>query len=129
MRSADLTKVWSAPDNARLTPKQQSFRLPVHVAAKLDALCAIFPSKTKTEIVGDLLATALDEVEASLPTHRRRQVDEDPDYGAVYELDGPRLDFQRLANKRYKEIEKELGNKNPGDLYSGGLVDFEHAPE
>ena len=128
MRPADLTKVWSAPDNSRLTPKQQSFRLPVHVAAKLDALCTIFPNKTKTEIVGDLLATALAEVESSLPTHRARQIDEHPDYGAGYALAGPRVEFRRLANKRYQELEKELGNKNPEALYAEALVDYENPP-
>lgn len=62
MKSPDLHKVWSAPGNSRLTAKQQSFRLPTHVAAKINALCDVFPNKTKTEIVGDLLAAALDEL-------------------------------------------------------------------
>ena len=129
MKPADLTKVWSAPDNSRLTPKQQSFRLPVHVAAKLDALCLMFPNKTKTEIVGDLLATAIDEVERNLPATRGRQIGEHPDYGAEYAMVGPRVEFQHLANKRYKEIERELGTKNPGDLYRAQLVDLENPPE
>ena len=55
MKTADLHQIWSAPDNSRLTAKQQSFRLPVHVAAKLEALVALFPNKTKTQIVADLL--------------------------------------------------------------------------
>lgn len=38
MKASDLVTVWSAPDNSRLTAKQYSFRLPVHVAAKLAAL-------------------------------------------------------------------------------------------
>ena len=129
MKPADLSKVWSAPDNSRLTPKQQSFRLPVHVAAKLNALCETFPNKSKTEIVGDLLATAIDEVEQQLPTVRGRQVNEDPDLGAIFELEGQRVEFRRLANKAFKEIERELGTKNPGDLYPGGLVEAENDPK
>lgn len=35
MKASDLVTIWSAPDNSRLTAKQYSFRLPVHVAAKL----------------------------------------------------------------------------------------------
>jgi hypothetical protein len=128
MKPADLTKVWNAPDNSRLTPKQQSFRLPLHVAAKLDALCELFPNKSKTEIVGDLLATAIDEVEQHLPTVRGAQVNDDPDFGAIYALHGPRVDFQRLANKFYKELERELGNKNPTDLYTANLVESEKDP-
>ena len=44
----------------RLTAKQSSFRLPVHVAATLSALCELYPNKTRTQNVGDLLATAID---------------------------------------------------------------------
>lgn len=128
MKPGDLTKVWTAPDNSRLTPKQQSFRLPLHVAAKLDALCTIFPAKTKTEIVGDLLATAIDEIERELPSHRGSQIDHTARTGAIYALAGPRAEFRRLANKNYRELERGLGNKNATDLYADDLVDFEREP-
>lgn len=130
MKAADLSKVWSAPDNSRLTRKQQSFRLPVHVAAKIEALCELYATKSKTEIVGDLLATALDEVVCSLPAARGRQINEDPGVGAVFEEQGVIADFRRYANKHYKELERELGNKNPADLYPPGTyVVTEREPE
>ena len=129
MKAADLSKVWGAPDNSRLTSKQQSFRLPVHVAAKIDALCEIYPSRSKTEIVGDLLATALEEAIANLPAERGRQTGNDPELGGLFEESGLRADFRARANKRYKEIERELGNKNPGELYSGSYVIAERDPE
>ena len=128
MKAAELSKLWGAPDNSRLTPKQQSFRLPVHVAAKIDALCEIYPNKSKTEIVGDLLATALEDVIANLPADRGRQVGDRPETGAMFEECGLRAEFRARANKRYKEMERELGNKNPGDLYSGEWVITERAP-
>lgn len=121
MKPGDLTKVWTAPDNSRLTPKQQSFRLPLHVAAKLDALCTIFPNKTKTEIVGDLLAVAIDELERDLPTYRGEQVADHPDHGAIFRVHGQRIEFRRLANKLYRELEKGMGNKNAPDLYDEDL--------
>ena len=37
MNPETLVAFWSAPDNSRLTPKQYTFRLPTHVAAKLRA--------------------------------------------------------------------------------------------
>jgi hypothetical protein len=49
MKAADLVNLWNAPDNSRLTTKQLSFRLPVHVAAKLPALCDLYPNKNRTE--------------------------------------------------------------------------------
>ena len=68
MKASDLVTVWSAPDNSRLTAKQYSFRLPVHVAAKLAALEEMYPTKSRTQLVGDLLSAAIAEVEKSFPS-------------------------------------------------------------
>ena len=59
MKNSELVKVWALPDNSRVTSKQLFFRLPVHVTAKIYALSDLFPNKTKTEIIGDLLTNAL----------------------------------------------------------------------
>lgn len=124
MKSSELHKLWDAPDNSRLTSKQFSFRLPVHVAAKLAALCELYPRKSRTEIVGDLLSTVLEEVEQGLPY----RVDSDEDvaegrkhFGPGYEpeITGPREDFRHFANKHYQELERELGNESPGLIYQG----------
>ena len=48
MKASDLANIWASPDNFRLTSKQSSFRLPVHVAARLAALSEIYPQRTKT---------------------------------------------------------------------------------
>lgn len=126
MKSADLHKVWGAPDNSRLTAKQFSFRLPVHVAAKINALCDIFPNKTKTQIVGDLLTTALDEVISSLPSVRGEELGEHPDEGVYYRETGLIATFRSRANKYFKELERELGNKAAPDLYDGDYVVFKN---
>ncbi len=118
MKATDLSKVWGAPDNSRLTRKQQSFRLPVDVAAKLEALCELYPQRTKTEIVGDLLRVAIEEAYLGLPAEPGEQVDEDSEHGAICEETGPRSQFRALANKHFRELEKELGNKNPEELYT-----------
>ena len=61
MKNSELVKVWALPNNSQVTSKQLFFRLPVHVAAKITALSDMFPNKTKTktEIIGDLLVSAL----------------------------------------------------------------------
>lgn len=61
MKASDLTKVWTMPDNARLTAKQYSIRLPVHVAAKISALCDMDLKENRTEIIGDLLTAAIND--------------------------------------------------------------------
>jgi hypothetical protein len=123
MKSSDLHIVWTTPDNSRVTSRQYSFRLPVHVAAKIEALCEMYSTRTRTEIVGDLLASALQEVETSFPTVKGRKFGEDPDTGeTVYEDLGPTARFRKIANRYYVEIEKELGTEKPTPLYSGDLV-------
>lgn len=116
MKSSDLHNLWNAPDNSRITAKQYSFRLPVHVAAKLSALAEMYPQKSRTEIVGDLLSTALEELALSLPQYNGQVIHILPDGEEIYELCGPRCDFWNLANKYYQELEKEMGNPNPPTL-------------
>lgn len=120
--------MWAGPDNSRLTNKQFSFRLPVHVAAKLAALCEIYPQKNRTQIVADLLTTALDDLEKNLPEALGdfAQDEVDPHMAEVlgckageklYYLGGARGRFRNLANMHYQDIEKELGNDKPGRLF------------
>jgi len=112
MEPQDLVKVWDAPDNSKLTPKQLSIRLPIHVAAKISALCDLYPRKTKTEIIGDLLSTALDQLEAALPSARGEALGEHD--GEPYFVDvGLRGRFNDLTGKYLRELEKEAGIKDP----------------
>ena len=128
MKAKDLVAVWGAPDNSRLTAKQASFRLPVHVAAKIAALCEMYPQKTKTQIVGDLLSAALAELERELPSFfTNRSIGRDENGDELFELEGPAQTFRDLANKHYLELEKDLGTEKPEPLYSGSLVDTKAA--
>jgi predicted DNA-binding protein len=124
MKAKDLHKLWGAPDNTQLTAKQHSFRLPVHVAAKLNALSELFPNKTKTELVGDLLATAIEELAQSLPLSAGAKEGVDPDRGDYFKAEGVAAQFRQLANSQYLTYQKELGNKNSQPLYPDNLVVF-----
>lgn len=122
IQPADLHKVWAAPDNSRLTAKQYSFRLPVHVAAKLSALCEMFPQKTRTQLVGDLLATALEDFERSFPPLKGKYVGTDYASGEEFFKDiGPSLEYQNRVNRHYKELEGELGVEDPKPLYESDI--------
>jgi len=113
MEPKDLVKVWDAPDNSKLTPKQLSIRLPILVAARISALCDMYPRKTKTEIIGDLLSTALDQLEAALPSIKGRKMGEIPDEGPYYEEVGLRGSFRSRTIKYLRELEEEAGIKEP----------------
>jgi hypothetical protein len=105
-----------------LTAKQLSFRLPVHVAAKLLALGDMFPHKTRTQLVGDLLATALTDLEQSFPSEREEREDMHPETKErIYEDVGPVRQYQELANRYYKSLEAELGNKHAPPLFVGSV--------
>jgi hypothetical protein len=122
-KSSNLPGRWALPDNSRLTSNQYSFRLPVHVAAKIAALCKMYPERSRTEIVGDLLSEALQEVEHSFPPVKGKEFMENPDTGEMmYEDAGRSARFRDLASRYYREIEMEMGNENPKPLYSGAFL-------
>lgn len=130
MKASSLHDIWASPDNTRLTPKQFSFRLPVHVAAKVAALCEIYPQKSRTQIIADLLTSALDDLEQNLPmtlgdpirgedeqNERNLAEYEGRDYIPIFTVGGPRARFRWIANKHFKELEQELGNDKPTALF------------
>ena len=120
MEPRDLVKAWDAPDNSKLTPKQMSIRLPLHVAAKISALCDMYPRKTKTEIIGDLLATALDTLRDGFPNVDGQLLGINPNtHERMYEDIGPRNLFDSLTAKYLKELENDLGGKGKNPAPSG----------
>ncbi len=119
----NLHALWTKPDNSRLTKTQYSFRLPVHVAAKIQALEECYPTKTRTEIVADLLTSALADLEKSFPTIPGAEWGPHPETGEpVFEDAGPGSEFRRWANKYFESLEKDLGNEKPSPLYSGSYL-------
>ena len=120
MKPSDLVTVWSGPDNSRLTAKQYSFRLPVHVAAKLAALEDLYPTRSRTQLVGDLLSAAITEVEKNLECHAGASLGHNhPETGEeMFKMEGQALDYHKAANKHYAIIEKDLGNPSPGKLFA-----------
>lgn len=134
MKTSNLHDVWASPDNSRVTPKQFSLRLPVHIAAKVAALCEMYPQKNRTQIIADLLTSALDELEKALPEAPGDKIEEDfNDDIAVqlgrageqlYYMGGVRARFRRLANEHYHSLEGELGNKDAEPLF-GNIVGTE----
>lgn len=117
VKPLDFHSIWSSPDNSRLTAKQYSFRLPVHVAAKLAALCEMYPLRSRTELVGDLLSSALDSLEQSLPIHEGKLIYDDPEEGPIHDAYGPRVQFHEIAQKHFEAMERDLGNENPPKLF------------
>jgi len=109
MKTTDLHSIWNAPDHSRLTTKQYTVRLPIFVAAQLAALSEMYPRKTMTDLIGDILAAGLDQLAEDLPT---KNVGEKPlgfreDGEAEWEQIGPGVTFAQLTQKYLNQFETE----------------------
>ena len=82
-------------------------RLPIEDAAKVAALAEMYPKRTKTEIISELLSAALEELETSLPYIAGKRVIETDEMGdPLYEDIGPTPRFLDLS-KKYTSILKK----------------------
>lgn len=90
----------------------------MHVAAKLAALEAMYPTKSRTQLIGDLLWAAIAEVEKAFPALPGQSIGRDPDTHQEIFLEevGPAAKYKTSAENYYREMEKELGNENPAKL-------------
>jgi hypothetical protein len=117
MKAKDVVVIWKAPKPPKLMPKQISVRLPILVAAKISALCDLYPGKTKNEIIYDLVTVALEQIENELPMTVGEMLGPDKETNEVmYEAEGIRPDYYRLTDKYLREIEKEAGIAEPTEF-------------
>ncbi len=122
MDTKDLHAIWNAPDHSRLTAKQYTVRLPIRVAAQLAALSEMYPRKTMTDLIGDILAAGLDQLAEDLPT---KNVGEKPlgfreDGEAEWEQTGPGVTFAQLTQKYLKQFETEESASGKGHKLEKG---------
>lgn len=99
-KPSDLAKVWSMTKSA--DQRQLTVRIPADTFYKVQALEAMFPHRSRNELIADLLATSLDEFEESLPFETRETSDvigfddkNDPIFDS-YDT-GPRADFRSFV--------------------------------
>ena len=117
MKPSDLHMLWTRAGQQPSDAQTVFIPPAVHVAAKLAALGDIYPGRTRTELVGDLLSSALDAVEQSLPSGEGRVMFELDDGEKITETTGLRRHFWNRANAHFQELERELGNNKPGKLF------------
>jgi hypothetical protein len=67
MKLRDLVRTWEDNDSDPRAPERYCVRLPIHDAAKVAALSEMYPGRSEEDILTDILAAALDEVEAAFP--------------------------------------------------------------
>lgn len=118
MQNTRLYDQWRAMDDRRLANKPISVRLPVHVLARINAIADIFPTKTRTDLLTDLLKAGLEAFENSMPPVHYSAEPYEVEPGLVLSLPvGPTAEYQQNSNKHYHQLEQDLGNSNPADLF------------
>jgi hypothetical protein len=109
MKIADLVKEWESTAGGMLTARSYSMRLPLYDAARLAALGEMYPRRSESELISELLTAALDELERAMPYVRGSRVIAQDDRGdPIYEDVGPSSRFHALSKKFSMQMEGDL---------------------
>ena len=109
MKIRDLPKEWQEKSGEKRTVRKYEIQLPLHVAASISALSEMYPGRTQTEIITDLLSAALHELEEGFPYIQGERVIAEDEFGdQMYEDIGPTPQFGRLLQKHTRLLENEL---------------------
>ncbi len=101
MQFIDLLDTWAARETPRKTREAYSIQLDTDDAAKIEALAELFPGVTTEQLISDLLASALDELEAAMPYVPGERVIQVDDHGdPIYEDTGLTPKFRKLVREK-----------------------------
>ncbi len=105
LKPGELLGYWEKTASGELTSNDYTVKLPVEVAAKLEALAQMYPKKTREQLIADLLASALYELESSMPYIKGSKVVAHDEFGdEIYEDAGPTSRFLQLSSENLKEL-------------------------
>ncbi len=100
-----LIETWSGKRAAELAEERYAIRLPVDDAARLQALAELFPGNSPDALITDLLAKALDEIEASMPYVAGDKVIREDEFGdPIYEDIGLTPRFLELVKAQRAKL-------------------------
>ncbi len=105
MRIRELVTEWQKESSEALTESRYNIRLPIHDAAKIEALAELFPGRTREQFITELLGAALDELEASFAYQPGNDVAGYDEMGdPMYADAGLTPYFQELAKKHAERL-------------------------
>lgn len=108
MKVSELLNHWEKHASGQITDHSYAVRLPVEDAARLEALCEMYPKKSPESLITDLLSTALGELESGMPYIKGNQVvAEDEEGDPIYNDQGPTPQFLALSQKHLQRLKKE----------------------
>jgi len=96
----NLIKYWEANSHSKSATKEMNVSLTIRDLARICALADIYSGRTKEQIVSDLVAAALDEIEEAFPYVQGSKVIAEDEFGEpVYEDIGVTPKFEVLTMK------------------------------
>jgi hypothetical protein len=109
MSFKDLLANWRETAAQPRTATEYAVRLPLDDAARLAALAEMFPGRSPEQLITDLLETALQEIETSMPYIAGKKVISSDEQGdPIFEDIGLTPRFMELTRKNRKKLEAEL---------------------
>jgi len=111
MKVRDLMEHWEKHASAKMTAREFSVKLPLYDAARILALAEMYPARTESQIITELLGTALDELEEAFPYAKGERIISEDEYNdPIYEDVGPTPAFFHKTEKYLRQLELESKN-------------------
>lgn len=106
MRIAELIQRWNKIAHARTAARAYTVHLPLRDAARVEALHMMYPNRSDSQLMADLIRAALDELEVAMPYVPGKRVIAEDDYGdPIYEDLGPTPRFYSLSHEILRQLE------------------------
>ena len=105
MKIRDLVNEWEDHARGTLSHTRWQVQLDVEAAARLAALCEMYPRRHPEDLLGELVAAALHDLEENFPYVRgSRVVATDEQGDPLYEDIGPTPRFLALARQHRERL-------------------------
>jgi hypothetical protein len=112
MRIAELIQRWNKESTARTDVRAYSVHLPLRDAARIEALHLMYPGRSDSQLMADLIRAALDELEVAMPYVPGSRVIAEDDYGdPIYEDLGPTPQFYSLSHEILRKLAATAADK------------------
>ena len=108
MTSRDLLQHWQENFGEAITSSEYTLKLNTKDAARIEALCEMFPSSNKDQILRDLISAALTDLTSGFPYRAgQKDVAQDEEGDPIYEDVGPTPRFLNLTRKHMNVLQKQ----------------------
>ena len=106
MKTRELLEHWRKDSPPATTEERYSIRLTLDDAARIAALDELYPGTNVDTIISDLLSSALDELEASIPYEPGDKIIREDDHGdPIYEDTGMTPRFLELVREHRRQLD------------------------